>query len=447
VRIRTGCGAMSTALPWPIHAYRLVLTLLSPVVPLFFRSRVREGKEDPDRLTERYGHPGRDRPKGDLVWAHGASIGETLSLIPIVERLVRRGLPVLVTSGTRTSAEIMARRLPPGALHQYLPLDAPPFIRRFLNHWRPHLVLFAESEVWPTIITELERRRIPLILVNGRLSLRSFKRWGKMPKIGRALMSRFALCLAQSDGDAERLAMVGAPVSGVAGNIKFDLEPPPAPPAAVEALSAELAGRTVWLAASTHPGEDELIVAAHQALKARLPRLLTIIAPRHPKRGEEIAALAEEAELDVNCRSRGGRAGAARDIHVADTVGELGLFYRVVPLVFMGGSLVPHGGQNPIEPARLGTAILHGPHVHNFDEVYPAFDADGGALEVENGEALAAALGDLLADAGLMRDMARAAATTVGTFTGALERTMAAIEPYLPPPSPDPSASRGERLH
>jgi 3-deoxy-D-manno-octulosonic-acid transferase len=436
---------MSARLPPPIVAYRLALTLLSPLAPLFFRGRVREGKEDPDRLPERYGYAGRDRPKGDLVWAHGASIGETLSLIPIVERLVRRGLPVLVTSGTRTSAEILARRLPPGALHQYLPLDAPPFIRRFLDHWRPHLVLFAESEVWPTVITELERRRVPLILVNGRLSPRSFKRWGKMPNIGRALMSRFALCIAQSKGDAERLAMVGAPVSGIAGNIKFDLEPPPADPAAVEALSAELAGRTVWLAASTHPGEDELVVAAHQALKTRLPRLLTIVAPRHPERGPEIAAIAQEAGLDVNRRSHNGKAGGTRDIHVADTVGELGLFYRIAPLVFMGGSLVPHGGQNPIEPARLGTAILHGPHIHNFDEVYPAFDADGGALEVGSGEALTAALGDLLADPGLMRDMARTAATTVGTFTGALERTMAAIEPYLPPRPTESSASQGEQ--
>ena len=436
---------MSARLPPPVVAYRLALTLLSPLVPLFFRGRLREGKEDPDRLPERYGYPGRDRPKGDLIWAHGASIGETLSLLPIVERLVRRGLPVLVTSGTRTSAEILARRLPPGALHQYLPLDAPPFVRRFLDHWRPHLVLFAESEVWPTVITELERRGIPLILVNGRLSPRSFRRWGKMPKIGRALMSRFALCLAQSDGDAERLAMVGAPVSGVAGNIKFDLEPPPADPGAVEALSAELAGRIVWLAASTHPGEEEAVIAAHAALKARLPRLLTIIAPRHPARGPEIAALAEDAHLDVNRRSAGDKAGAVRDIHVADTVGELGLFYRVVPLVFMGGSLVPHGGQNPIEPARLGTAILHGPHVHNFDEVYPAFDTGGGALEVESGAALTAALGDLLADPGLMRAMARAAASTVGTFTGALERTMRAIEPYLPPRPAHASVLRDEQ--
>jgi 3-deoxy-D-manno-octulosonic-acid transferase len=425
---------MKARLPAPLTAYRAGLTILSPFVPVLLWRRMKRGKEDRDRLRERYGHPGRNRPAGDLVWVHGASIGESLSLIPIVEELVRRGIPVLVTSGTKTSAEILSRRLPPGAQHQYVPLDAPPYIRRFLAYWRPHLALFAESEIWPTIVTELDRRAIPLILVNARMSPRSFAGWRRLPQIAGALFGRLALCIAQSSADAERLAGLGAPLSTVAGNLKFDNPPPPADPRAVEALAGQLAGRPVWLAASTHPGEDELVMEVHRANQARYPGLLTIIVPRHPERGADIADLANLLRLNAARRSLGQRPEATQDVYIADTVGELGLFYRAVPLVFMGGSLVPHGGQNPIEPARLGAAILHGPHVFNFTEVFAAFDGDGAALPVESGAALAAALGDLLADPGLVRDMARAANGTVGSLSGAVARTMRAIDPYLPPP-------------
>jgi 3-deoxy-D-manno-octulosonic-acid transferase len=210
-------------LPALLTAYRTLTTLLVPFASTWLGRRARRGKEDPARLRERYGHAGRPRPAGDLIWAHGASIGETVTLIPIVEALVARGLPVLVTSGTKTSAEILERRLPPGAFHQFLPLDAPRFVRRFLSHWRPHLAVFAESELWPTLITELARRDIPLALVNARLSPRSFARWKKAPGIAAALMSRFALCIAQSEADARRLAAIGAPLCRVSGNLKFDI--------------------------------------------------------------------------------------------------------------------------------------------------------------------------------------------------------------------------------
>lgn len=425
---------MTTRLPAPLAAYRATATIVSPLAPAFVRWRAGKGKEDPARLPERLGHPGRPRPAGDLVWAHGASVGETQALLPLVDALVRRGTNVLVTSGTRTSAEILESRLPSGALHQYVPLDVPHFVRRFLDHWRPRLALFAESEIWPGIVTELERRAVPLVLVNGRLSARSFAGWQRAPQIARALFSRFALCLAQSDGDAQRLHALGAPVGGAVGNLKFDVPALPADPAAVEALSSRLAGRPIWMAASTHPGEEETVVAAHLALRTQRPGLLTLLAPRHPERGEEIAAYAFSAGLGVTRRSRGEAAEAAADIHLVDTIGELGLFYRVAPLVLMGGSLVPHGGQNPIEPARLGAAVLHGPHVANFAEIYAALDQAGGASEIAPGSVVAV-VSDLLGQPGAMRRMAKAGAATVAGFGGALAATLDAISPYLAAPA------------
>lgn len=426
-------GVKPLGLPVPLLAYRAATTAVSPLAPLLLRLRTDRGKEDPDRVRERLAVPGLDRPAGDLAWAHGASIGETQALLPLVEALVARGLKVLVTSGTRTSAAILARRLPPGARHQFLPLDVPRMIARFLDHWRPSLVLFAESEIWPNIVLDLDRRGIPLVLVNGRMSPRSFAGWQRAPRVARFLFGRFACCVAQSRPDAERLAALGAPVAGIAGNLKFDIAPLPADPAVVEALSGRLAGRPLWMAASTHPGEEEAVVAAHGALRTARPGLLTIVAPRHPERGPDVAHYAVSAGLGVARRSQGASPEAARDVYVVDTVGELGLFYRLAPLVFMGGSLVPHGGQNPIEPARLGAALLHGPHVGNFEDVYRALDGAGGALPVADADALAAAVADLLGKAGRLREIARLGLQTVEGLGGALGRTLAAIVPFLPP--------------
>lgn len=422
---------MTARLPLPLQLYRSGLAALEPAAASFLLWRTRRGKEDPVRLAERRGLPSRDRPDGPLAWLHGASIGEALSLMPVIERLTRRGFYVLVTSGTRTSAELIARRLPPGAIHQFVPIDVPRYVRRFLDHWQPDLALVAESEIWPNTILELDRRRVPLILVNGRMSERSFRRWSKAPDAAAALLKRFALCLTQTSADAERFRRLGAPRVGIAGNLKFDVMPPPADPHMLAHLSGLIAGRPVWVAASTHAGEEHEAVAAHQALAQRFPGLLTIVAPRHPQRGAEIVDIANEAGLDTAQRSDGVQPDRSVALYVADTVGELGLFYRLSSLVFMGGSLVPHGGQNPIEPAKLGAAILHGPHVHNFSDVYAAIDRAGGALPLTDGETLTRALHDLLPDAALMRDMARAASGVVESLGGALDRTMQSVEPFI----------------
>jgi 3-deoxy-D-manno-octulosonic-acid transferase len=422
---------MKAKLPLGLRLYRGGLAVLEPVAAGVLAWRRRRGKEDRQRAPERRGWASRERPLSHLAWVHGASIGETLSLIPVVERLTQRGVAVLVTSGTRTSADLVARRLPPGAIHQFVPIDVPRYVRRFLDYWRPDLALFAESEIWPNTILELEARGVPLILVNARLSERSFRRWLRMPEIARALLRRFALCLAQSKGDADRLARLGAPRVSLAGNLKFDAPPPPADPRLVAQLTGLIAGRPVWVAASTHPGEEAHVFAAHVAAAQLHPHLLTIVVPRHPQRGPAVAAEAAAAGLRAGLRSEQRQPDRGIDVYVADTVGELGLFYRSATLVFMGGSLVPHGGQNPIEPAKLGAAVLHGPHIHNFNDIYAVIDRAGGALPVPDPEALARALTDLLADPGLVRTMARSAAETVAAHGGALERTFAAIDPYL----------------
>ena len=415
-----------------LQGYRMVSALLEPAAAGLLVWRRRRGKEDPTRFAERRGYPGARRPDKTLVWLHGASVGETVTLLPLVEKLKRRGLAVLVTSGTVTSAKLLAARLPAGVIHQYLPLDVPRYMRRFLDYWRPELGLICESEIWPNLMMEARARAIPLVLVNARMSERSFKRWYKAPRTSRYLLSCFESCLAQSQGDGERLAQLGAPRVSIAGNLKFDVPAPPADTDALAILDGLTTGRPVWIAASTHPGEDELVISAHLGIKAHLPKLLTIIAPRHPQRGIEIEELARANGVAVARRAAGEVPGREIELYVADTVNELGLLYRLSQVAFLGGSLVPLiGGHNPIEPAKLGCALLHGPFVHNAADIFAAFDRDGGSREIADAQGLAGAVHRWLSDPASARQAARAAAQTSTELGGALNRTLQAIEPLL----------------
>ena len=415
----------------PLRAYRMGLSLGEPAVAGLLAWRARRGKEDPRRLPERRGLAGRARPVGPLIWMHGASVGEVLSLVGLVEGMIARGFSVLVTTGTRTAADLIGSRLPAGAVHQYMPLDAPRWVGRFLGHWQPDLALVAESEIWPNVIVGLHERAIPLILVNGRMSERSFRGWERSPRTAAALLARIAICLAQTPEDAARFARLGAPRVSVAGNLKYDAAVPPADRQQLAYLGAMIGERPVWVAASTHAGEEAAAVEAHARLAGRFPDLLTILAPRHPQRGGEAAAAAGAAGLHSARRSAGGRPNPGVAVYVADTVGELGLFYRLAQVAFLGGSLVPRGGQNPIEPLRLDTAVLHGPHTQNFAEVYRALDAAGGALAVDNGGELAATLGDLLASPARVRAVAGAGQGALRPFEGAVARTLAVLDPFV----------------
>jgi 3-deoxy-D-manno-octulosonic-acid transferase len=405
--------------------------MAAPLATPLLNWRLKRGKEDAQRMGERRGIPSLPRPPGPLIWVHAASVGEFASVLSLLERIRSRGIAVLLTSGTVTAARIAAQRLPDGALHQFVPLDVPNFVQAFFDHWRPNLALIAESEFWPNLITEGRRRGIPFVLVNGRLSDRSYGRWRLARGTARALLSRIDLCLAQETEIAERLEQLGAKQVVTTGNLKFDTPPPPAEPAQLSALERSMRNRPVVLAASTHPGEETIIIDAHLRVRRLVPSLLTVIAPRHPERGAQIVDLAEEMGAVPVMRSRGHVPDRGTEIYVADTIGELGLFYRIAPIVFMGGSLVRHGGQNPIEPAKLDRAILHGPHVGNFSAIYAQLNRNRGAATVTDAESLAKSIALLLDDAELVRSMAAAAHATVDKLGGALDRTVKAIEPYL----------------
>ncbi|MFY9833821.1 MAG: 3-deoxy-D-manno-octulosonic acid transferase [Methylocystis sp.] len=414
-----------------LSLYRLATIALTPCARPLLAWRAGRGKEDPSRLGERLGFPSLPRPHGQLVWLHGASLGESLSLLPLIERFIQRGIEVLVTTGTPGSARLLGARLPAGAFHQYLPLDAPRFVARFLDHWRPDLALFAESEIWPNFVGAVHARGAPLVLVNARISETSAERWRAAPGVGAKLFGKIDLCLAQDAENAARFLGLGARRAQVAGNLKFDVPAPPADPLKLAALQGALGARPVFAAVSTHPGEESLVLGAHLDLARDFPDLLTIVAPRDPARGEEIAGLARERGLSAGLRSLGESPRRETQIYIADTIGELGLIFRSAGLVFMGRSLTPGGGHNPIEPAKFGCVILHGTSVEDFAEVYAELDAAGAAVSVLDAPGLARAARALLLKPARMRKMGRAGAETVRRMGGASLEIMAAIEPYL----------------
>ena len=304
-RPHRGAGIVSDALPATLRTYRLLSAAAAPLVPLWLARRLKRGKEDGARLSERRGAPGMARPPGPLVWLHGASVGELASVLPLIERIGARGIGMLVTTGTVTSGGLAEQRLPRGVIHQFVPLDVPRFVRRFLEHWRPDLALFVESDLWPNMMIETSRRGVPMILVNGRLSENSFRRWRYLPGAIGNLLRRFDLCLAGTPGDATRLGDLGAPRVVTTGNLKLDVPAPPADSASLKALADAIGRRPVIAAVSTHAGEESIVIAAHGRLRAQFPGLLTLIAPRHPERGPGVAEIARAAGLSATLRSRG----------------------------------------------------------------------------------------------------------------------------------------------
>lgn len=426
--------------------WKVAASAAGPVVPLWLRHRAGRGKEFPARLAERRGIAGIARPAGRLVWLHGASVGEMQSVLPLIRALrqARPDLALLLTSGTATSARLLAARLggaaaspersgllpeSPGIVHQFLPLDRPAWARRFLDHWRPDLALFVESELWPNLLAELQRRSIATALLNARMSRASAQRWARLPGLARQMLGGFRLVLAQSAGDAERLARLGARDPAVPGNLKWAAPPLPADADELARLRTLVAGRPVWAMASTHEGDEALAAAADRAARERFADLLTIIVPRHPERGAALAGTLPGAAR----RAAGQDPDAA--IWLCDTLGELGLVCRLAPLVVMGKSfLPPGGGQNPLEPARLGAAVLFGPLMQNFADIALRLVAAGASRQLAGPEALAAEITSLLNDPPGLARMGAAAARLAAEEAGVLDRVMNALAPLLPAP-------------
>jgi 3-deoxy-D-manno-octulosonic-acid transferase len=416
------------SLPFGLRAWRVLTGMASPFARLLLRRRATRDKEDWTRLNERLGMAGLARPPGRLVWIHGASVGESLSALPLIEKLQEHA-SVLVTSGTVTSAAMMGQRLPPGALHQFVPLDMPGAVNRFLDHWKPDAGLFVESDLWPNLILGAAARGVKLALVNARISARSAERWGWAKGSMARLLSSFDMVLAQDEDGAARFRALGARNVQVVGSLKADALPLPCDEEALAELRRQIGSRPVLLAAQTHPGEDETVLPAHDLLRGRFPDLLTILVPRHTARA---------ADLEMLCGSRASKRRSAGEkissqtaVYIADTMGELGLFYRLTRFCFLGGTLVPLGGHNVLEPAVLHCAVLAGPNTASAAGAYAAvLEAQQFGLVTSSAD-IAREAGRLLENPAMAMAAGDAAARGAATQSGAVARTAAALAMML----------------
>jgi 3-deoxy-D-manno-octulosonic-acid transferase len=416
-----------------LTTYRWAGAAAYPLIGGYVAWRASKGKEDPARRRERYGAAGLDRPPGPLVWMHAASVGETIAVVPLIERVLGYGINVVLTTGTVTSAHVAHERLGDRIIHQYVPLDLKPAVSRFLDHWTPDLAIMAESEIWPMTILELGSRRVPQVLVNGRMSDRSFARWNKRGYLAEALFENLAHVIAQSDVDAERFLALGARPVTVSGNLKVDTVPPPVDEAELQRVLGEIGSRKVWAAVSTHDGEESVAAEVHRMLRTRHPDVLTVIVPRHPDRADAIAATCASLGLTVARRSIKDKISPKTDVFLGDTIGEMGLYLRLTEIAFVGRSLTGEGGQNPLEPAMLGTAVLSGRNVGNFRDTYRKLVTAGAARFVRDKEVLAGAVNFLLTNADERRKMMKAGAEAVDELRGALNKTLQTLEPYVHP--------------
>ncbi len=413
--------------------YKAMTRPLAPLAMLYLAQRRKRGKEHPIRFRERRGIPSGTRPDGPLIWVHAASVGEATAVLGLIEYLLetRPDLEILVTTGTVTSARLLETRLRARARHQFVPADLPSWAARFLDHWRPDLALWVESELWPNLVFAAHARRIPMVLVNARLSARSYRRWRYWPGLIGPILSAFDLCLAQDQQQAERFRLLGARQVAAVGDLKAAAPALPFDLSELSRLRDAIGPRPMWLAASTHAGEEKVAAQVHRDLAARHPGLLTIIAPRHPARGDAIGAMLAEQGLRVARRARGDPVTRDTQVYLADTMGELGLFYRLAGIAFVGGSLVAKGGHNPFEAARLGCAVLHGPDMSNCAAMAAALAAAGAAETVSGAAALAQSVSALLADQRLRAERAAAAARVAAAGLGILDAVLERLAPWL----------------
>ncbi|MGF6600036.1 3-deoxy-D-manno-octulosonic-acid transferase [Paraburkholderia sp. GAS448] len=426
--------------------YNALWWIIAPlaVLRLLIRSRRERGYRE--HIGERFGRTRGRLPEDGtpLIWVHAVSVGETRAAQPLIEALMqaRPDARILLThmtpSGRATGEEIFGDRV----LRSYLPYDMPHAVRRFLRAWRPSLGIVMETEVWPTLIDECRRADVPLVLTNARMSQRSYRRAAKFGGGTREVFGGFARVLAQSPSDAERLTALGARNVAVLGNLKFDMSTPPELAARGHAWRAAIGSRPVWVAASTREGEEALVLQAFAALNVE--DALLILVPRHPQRFNEVASLVNKAGLRLMRRSKWTPAGAAasgqtidplpRDVTVllGDSMGELGAYYAASDLAFIGGSLLPLGGQNLIEACAVGVPVLIGPHVFNFTQATADAVAAGAAVQVQDPADLARVLGELFEDRSRRIAMSGAASAFAARHRGATARTVDVLTTLLP---------------
>lgn len=412
------------------------MTWSTPALGALLRHRLAAGKEDPARIGERRGQAGLPRPGGKLIWIHGASVGEAQSTLVMIDQLRRHfpDRPILLTTGTLTSARYLASRLPAGVTHQFYPLDNPEWIVRFLNHWQPDFVLWMESELWPNMLLKLKERQTPVILVNARISPRSKARWMSIQRAATEILGAFTAILTQTQTDAESYRLLGATNVTATGNLKFSASALPVDTLNETAFLQSAGQRPRWTYASTHKGEEELACRLHKRLSADIPGLLTIIVPRHPERRDDIVNACASSGLKIQLR--GERKDPPRpdtDIYMADTLGELGLFYRASPVACIGRSFSDDGGggHNPIEAAQLGCVVLHGPHIQNQTEIYRIMDDAGASLAVQDEEDFYSKLHHFLTSPDATQKQGQHGKDFISTQNAVLDRVMNNILPVF----------------
>lgn len=408
----------------------------TPALDLALSLRAARGKELPGRMMERKGISTRARPDGQIIWLHAASVGETQSALILIARLSEQypAAHFLVTTGTVTAADLISRRAMPRVIHQFAPWDHPGWVESFLNHWHPDMALWMESELWPNMLAVLNKRGIPAALINARLSDKSFARWKKFPGTSKKILAPFSLVLCQTDQDAARFKVLGAQSVHITDNLKYSARPLPCDERTLRDLEGHMRGRPSWLFASTHKGEEIMALRVHERLKATIPDILTIIAPRHIERRAEIHRTLSESNLVVSFRGeRKNPPAPDADIYIADTMGELGLFYRLSPIACIGRSFSDDGGggHNPIEAAQLRCVPLYGPHVQYQQSIYDEMSAAGAAHGVADEGALAGMIAGLLTDKSDLTKKQNAAYEYARSKAAVIDRVMAHLDEIL----------------
>ena len=434
-----------------LNFYRFMTGISGPAFLTLLDKRARMGKEIPERLNERQGKPSQPRPQGPLVWIHAASVGEAQSMLILIDELLRldSALQILVTTGTATSAAMMTSKLPERCFHQFYPLDHPEWVDGFLNHWNPDMVFWMESEIWPNMLSGIKARNIPAALVNARLSRKSFLRWRLIKPAIKKILGSFTLILCQTQRDAEYFADLGATHTKVTDNLKFSAKPLPAVDADLKKLGAATSARPTWVYASSHAGEEDLACRVHEILKATLPDILTIIVPRHPDRRADIKAVCDGHKLNTALRGPTKTPPQSdTDIYIADTMGELGLFYRLAPVCCVGRSFSDDGGggHNPIEAAQLNCVALHGPHVQYQQDIYNEMNAAGAAFQMKDEAQLIDTLRLVLTDENVLRERQKTALAFAHSKEEVIKRVMSAILPLLEQAGISRSQNRVVRL-
>jgi 3-deoxy-D-manno-octulosonic-acid transferase len=416
--------------------YRKSMRFGTPVINRVLSSRLRKGKEHAERINERRGIPSLPRPSGSLIWVNVVSVGEAQSMLILINRLLAENpmLHILVTSVTTTSASLLSERLPERAFHQFTPVDHPDWIRRFLDHWRPDLILWAESELWPNMLHLINKRHIPCALINAHMSPRSHRNWSLLPKVAEKIVNCFSLILAQTEQDADFYKDLGARAVTVTGNIKYSAQPLPVIAQDFKDLQDAINGRPTWLYASSHADEEVIAADIHKNLSQKIPNLLTIVAPRHPQRRDEISMKLEKQDVSFMLRGEiKNLPTPSHGLYVVDTMGELGLLYRVCPITIIGRCFSNDGGggHNPLEAALLSCAVIQGPKVQNLQEIFDDMSAANASLRVQTPDELESVLLEYLTHTDKLTALRTRTLSYATTKTHVLEDILFELEPLF----------------